>query len=124
MRFILSSNKQDDQGVPAMAELVRAERQGAAMTITIDRHERRNALNEQVAEGIVAALDEAERDTSCRAVVLTGAGDRAFCAGGDLQPGADGTPFTIDVADPRHYVVRLLQRMDFCRLPLIARVNG
>jgi enoyl-CoA hydratase/carnithine racemase len=107
-----------------MAELVRAERRGAAMTITIDRHERRNALNEQVADGIVAALDAAESDASCRAVVLTGAGDRAFCAGGDLQPGADGTPFTIDVADPRHYVVRLLKRMDSCRLPLIARVNG
>lgn len=107
-----------------MPELVRAERQGAAMTITITRHERRNALNEQVADGIVAALDVAEQDIACRAVVLTGAGDRAFCAGGDLQPGADGTPFTIDVADPRHYVVRLLKRMDSCRLPLIARVNG
>jgi enoyl-CoA hydratase/carnithine racemase len=105
-------------------ELVRAERRGAAMTITITRHERRNALNEQVADGIVAALDAAEQDIACRAVVLTGAGDRAFCAGGDLQPGADGTPFTIDVADPRHYVVRLLKRMDACRLPLIARVNG
>ncbi len=107
-----------------MSELVRAERRGAAMTITIDRHERRNALNEQVADGIVAALDAAERDSACRAVVLTGAGDRAFCAGGDLQRGADGTPFTIDVADPRHYVVRLLKRMDACRLPLVARVNG
>ena len=107
-----------------MAELVRAERRGAAMTITIDRHERRNALNEQVAQGIVAALDTAEQDPACRAVVLTGAGDRAFCAGGDLQLSADGTPFTIDVADPRHYVVRLLKRMDACRLPLIARVNG
>ena len=107
-----------------VSELVRAERRGAAMTITITRHERRNALNEEVADGIVAALDAAEQDAACRAVVLTGAGDRAFCAGGDLQPGADGTPFTIDAADPRHYVVRLLKRMDFCRLPLIARVNG
>ena len=107
-----------------MGELVRAERRGAAMTITIDRHERRNALNEQVAQGIVAALDAAEQDSACRAVVLTGAGDRAFCAGGDLQRSADGTPFTIDVADPRHYVVRLLKRMDACRLPLVARVNG
>jgi enoyl-CoA hydratase/carnithine racemase len=107
-----------------VGELVRAERRGAAMTITIDRHERRNALNEQVAQGIVAALDAAEQDSACRAVVLTGAGDRAFCAGGDLQRSADGTPFTIDVADPRHYVVRLLKRMDACRLPLVARVNG
>jgi enoyl-CoA hydratase/carnithine racemase len=110
--------------VLALPELVRAERHGAVMTITIDRHDRRNALNEEVADRIVAALDAAEQDIACRAVVLTGIGDRAFCAGGDLQPAADGTPFTIDVADPRHYVVRLLKRMDACRLPLIARVNG
>ena len=107
-----------------MPELVRVEREPAVTTITIDRHERRNALNEEVAQGIVAAIDAAEADPACRAIVLTGAGDRAFCAGGDLQHGADGTPFTIDAADPRHYVVRLLKRMDACRLPLIARVNG
>ena len=92
--------------------------------ITIDRAERRNALNEAVAEGIVAGLDAAEGDSSVRAVVLTGAGDKAFCAGGDLKPGADGTPFMLDPADPRHYVAHLLRRMEACRLPLIARVNG
>jgi len=94
------------------------------LTITIDREERRNALNEAVALGIGAGLDQAETDRSVRAVVLTGAGDKAFCAGGDLQPAADGTPFTIDAANPRHYVAHLLRRMDACRLPLVARVNG
>ncbi|HMN71138.1 MAG TPA: enoyl-CoA hydratase-related protein [Rhodoblastus sp.] len=107
-----------------MAETISVERRGAVTTIAIARPDRRNALNESVAEEIVAVLDGAERDGACRAIVLTGVGDRAFCAGGDLQPGADGTPFTIDVADPRHYVVRLLKRMDACRLPLVARVNG
>ena len=99
-------------------------RRGAALVATIDRVARRNALNEAVAAGIVAALDEAEADPEIRAVVLTGAGDKAFCAGGDLKPNADGTPFTIDAADPRHYVAALLRRMDACRLPLVARVNG
>ena len=107
-----------------MSQPIRIERNGAVMTIVIDREERRNALNEAVAAGITAGLDEAEADRSIRAVVLTGAGDKAFCAGGDLQLQADGTPFTIDAADPRHYVARLLRRMDACRLPLIARVNG
>lgn len=97
---------------------------GAALWIEINRPERRNALNENVASGIRAGLDEAEADRSIRAVVLTGVGDKAFCAGGDLQLQADGTPFTIDAADPRHYVVALLRRMDACRLPIIARVNG
>ncbi|CAG1002063.1 methylglutaconyl-CoA hydratase [Rhizobiaceae bacterium] len=107
-----------------MSQPTRIERNGAVMTIVIDREERRNALNEAVAAGITAALDAAEADRSVRAVVLTGAGDKAFCAGGDLQLQSDGTPFTIDAADPRHYVARLLRRMDACRLPLVARVNG
>ena len=107
-----------------MSESVRIVRNGAVMTIVIDREERRNALNEAVVAGIWAGLDEAEGDRSIRAVVLTGAGDRAFCAGGDLQFQPDGTPFTIDAADPRHYFARLLRRMDACRLPIVARVNG
>lgn len=107
-----------------MTDCVRTEREDAVLTIVIDREARRNALNEAVALGIIAGLDEAEADRAVRAVVLTGAGDKAFCAGGDLQPSADGTPFSIDAADPRHYVVRLFRRMDACRLPIIARVNG
>ncbi len=107
-----------------VTEPVTIERRQEALWITISREERRNALNQEVAELIHAGLDRAEADRSVRAVVLTGAGDKAFCAGGDLQLQADGTPFTIDVADPRHYVARLLRRMDSCRLPLVARVNG
>lgn len=107
-----------------MTEPVLIERRDSVLWITINREERRNALNEKVAEGIVAGLDSAEADKAIRAVVLTGAGTKAFCAGGDLQLQADGTPFTISASDPRHYVARLLRRMDACRLPLIARVNG
>lgn len=103
---------------------VRTERRNGVLVVVIDRPERRNALNEAVALGVIEALDEAETDRSVRAIVLTGAGEIAFCAGGDLQPAADGTPFAIEPADPRHYVVSLLRRMEFCRLPIIARVNG
>ena len=112
------------EGRMRVSGTVTVERRGYVTTIAIARPDRRNALNASVADEIVAAIDAAELDTQCRAIVLTGVGDRAFCAGGDLQPGADGTPFTIDASDPRHYVVRLLKRMDACRLPLIARVNG
>jgi len=111
-------------GDGSVAGLVRVQREDVVLTIVIDREERRNALNEAVARQISAGLDAAEADRAVRAVVLTGAGDKAFCAGGDLQPAADGAPFTIDAADPRHYVAQLLRRMDSCRLPLIARVNG
>lgn len=107
-----------------MSDVVSTERDGAVLTVTITREARRNALNEAVASGICEALDRAEADDEIRAVVLTGAGEKAFCAGGDLQPSADGAPFSIDAADPRHYVANLFRRMNACRLPLIARVNG
>ncbi|SEO42520.1 Enoyl-CoA hydratase/carnithine racemase [Salinihabitans flavidus] len=107
-----------------MSDVVSTGRDGAVLTVTIAREARRNALNEAVASGICEALDRAEADDAIRAVVLTGAGDKAFCAGGDLQPSADGAPFSIDAADPRHYVANLFRRMNACRLPLIARVNG
>ncbi len=107
-----------------MNEVVKATRKGQVLTIAIDRPEKRNALNQEVARGIVEQLDRAEADADIRAVVLTGSGEKAFCAGGDLQLSAEGTPFTIDHADPRHYVAQLLRRLQACRLPLIARVNG
>jgi enoyl-CoA hydratase/carnithine racemase len=107
-----------------VADAVLTNREGVVFTLTINRPERSNALNEAVADAIIRGLDAAEADLDVRAIVLTGAGTNAFCAGGDLKPAADGAPFGLDPADPRHYVVTLLKRMDACRLPLIARLNG
>ena len=68
-----------------MTSPVLVERRDGVQWITLNRAERRNALNEEVVrllrEGITAAV--ADRD--CRAIVLTGAGDQAFCAGGDVK---------------------------------------
>ena len=107
-----------------MSDVVLTAREGAVLRITINRPERRNAMNEEVCAGIAAGVDEAEATPGVRVIVLTGAGDKAFCAGGDLKPGADGTPFVIDPANPRHYVIQLFRRLERCGLPVIARVNG
>ncbi|HJQ15968.1 MAG TPA: enoyl-CoA hydratase-related protein [Allosphingosinicella sp.] len=105
-------------------ELVLFERRNSAAVITINRPDRRNALNEGVADGIMTGIERAEADPACRSIILTGAGDRAFCAGGDLGKDKSGTPFDIDFANPRSFVIKLLKRMNDCRLPIIARVNG
>ena len=55
-------------------------------TIMINRAERRNALNNQVIDELTSALDSARVDTDVNVIVLTGAGERAFSAGGDLSP--------------------------------------
>ncbi|MEM6105714.1 enoyl-CoA hydratase-related protein [Mycobacterium sp. 050272] len=55
------------------------------MVITINRPEARNAINAAVSIGVGDALEEAQHDPEVRAVVLTGAGDKSFCAGADLK---------------------------------------
>lgn len=66
-------------------EQVLVERCGNVMVITINRPEARNAVNEAVCLGVGAAVEQAEADVDVRVVVLTGAGDKAFCAGADLK---------------------------------------
>ena len=61
------------------------ERHGAAAVVTIDRQERRNAVEGGTADALAAAYDRFEADDEARALVLTGAGDVAFCAGADLK---------------------------------------
>jgi enoyl-CoA hydratase/carnithine racemase len=66
----------------------RTARQGAAMIVTIDRPTAMNAFTAQMKDELIAALDEADADDAVRAVIFTGAGERAYCAGADLSAGA------------------------------------
>jgi len=68
------------------------ERRGPILILRLNRPEARNALNAGLIAGIGAAMVEAESDSAIRAVVITGTGDRSFCAGMDLQAfaGDDG----------------------------------
>ena len=70
-------------------ELVR-ERQGNVLVVRLNRPEARNALTPAILEGIGEAILEAESDPEIRVIVLTGTGDRAFCAGMDLRSFASG----------------------------------
>lgn len=108
----------------ASTQDVLVEQRGSVRWITINRAERRNALNAGVVAAIGEAIAGAEAVEGCLAVVLTGAGDRAFCAGADLQKSTEGFAFAIDYSRPIHYLVDLFRIMRACRLPIIARVNG
>lgn len=105
-------------------QAVLIERRGAVQWITINRPERRNALNEEVVRLIDDGIVQANAAGNVRAIVLTGTGDKAFCAGADLQKSVKGGAFDVDFSRPRHYIVDLFKRMQDCPLPLIARVNG
>ena len=71
---------------------VLTERQGHVLVVTINRPEAHNAVNLAVSVGIGDALDQADADPDVRAIVITGAGDQAFCAGADLKAFSRGEP--------------------------------
>jgi crotonobetainyl-CoA hydratase len=70
---------------PTAPPAVLVERSGNVLIITINRPEARNAINAAVSIGVGEALEEAQNDAGVRAVVITGAGDKSFCAGADLK---------------------------------------
>jgi len=101
---------------------VRLDRRGDVLWVTIDRVARRNAINAAVLAGIHSAVDMARADKTLRAIVLTGAGDKAFCAGADLAEGKDSFQAALD--EPTTDFGRLARAVRNLGVPLIARVNG
>jgi enoyl-CoA hydratase len=101
-----------------MSDEVRYERNGAAAVLTIDRPERRNAVDGNTAEGLKAGYERFEADEEARVLILCGAGDVAFCAGADLKAIDTLAPRMTDPAGP----------LGFTRLtpskPTIAAISG
>ena len=98
---------------------VERERRGRVEVLTINRPEARNAINSDVTAAMGAALDELADDGDCWVVVLTGSGDKSFCAGMDLKAFASGQGAGIIDANGFASVTR----RSFPK-PLIAAVNG
>ncbi|MFN4241370.1 MAG: crotonase/enoyl-CoA hydratase family protein [Erythrobacter cryptus] len=100
-------------------------------TITLNRPDKMNAYTRTMGEEIIAAMDDIDADDSVRAVIFTGSGERAFCAGADLTPEGGGQVFASgeeveSLSDPR---VRdggglLTLRLFESTKPLIAACNG
>jgi len=103
-------------------EQVRYEVDGPVARITIDRPERRNSMSFTVMHGLVEAFALAKADESVRVVVLTGEGDKAFCAGADLSGIADTSAAAIH--DGRGMIADIFRLMWSLGKPVIARVRG
>jgi enoyl-CoA hydratase/carnithine racemase len=90
------------------------------LSFTITREARRNALTADVLTGLAACFAQAEADRAVRAIVITGAGDKAFCAGADLH----GNAFQIDTSEPYGRLAELMRAARRVNVPIVARVNG
>jgi enoyl-CoA hydratase/carnithine racemase len=105
--------------VPEVTGPVGYELAGPVAWLTINRPEARNALSAGVRAGLYAGLRRFSTDDSARVLVLTGAGDQAFCAGGDLKEMArDGLQ-----VPPPDFVPQPGRNLEVAK-PVIAAVNG
>jgi enoyl-CoA hydratase len=94
----------------------------AVVTITINRPDAHNALDESVLADLARVLDGVISDASVRAVIITGSGEKAFSAGADLKElAAMATERAFEVLSAGHAVLRSLERAP---VPVIAAVNG
>src|SRR5262249_3763934 len=99
---------------------------GAVALLTFNRPEKLNALNYALIDCVMEALDAIEADGAIRAVVLTGAGDRAFSAGADIHEFSESVRRGPDIA-VKEFVRRgqaMTARMEAFPKPIIAAVNG
>lgn len=102
---------------------VLVEGDGQVVRVTLNRPERRNALDERLVTELDDVLAELETAAWCRAIVVTGAGS-AFCAGGDLSDLPDG-PIDPAWAAARHRrFLQLAERLQHLPKPTVAAVNG
>ncbi len=117
-----------DRTGPSGSELL-AEQDGTVLTLTINRPERRNAMTWEITRGLRDEVARARSDPSVRVVVLTGAGDQAFCAGADLSgmvpsdTGGTGDHFA-DHHQARGWMAELFEDLWHLGKPTIARVQG
>ncbi len=103
------------------ANVVLEQRQGHIAILTINRPDKRNALNTQVRGALSAALTAADRDATVRAIIITGAGDKAFIAGADISEFEGRTAI-----DQRRVMTSssVFEAVAAVSKPVIAAVNG
>ena len=106
---------------PELAAELAVEQRGPVLWLTITREERRNAMSHGVLAGMAQAIAAVQGQRDIRAIVITGAGNKAFCAGADLQ---SAKAFTTDYSEPHGHLAQLLRVAKASNVPLIARVNG
>ncbi|MFC1707956.1 enoyl-CoA hydratase-related protein, partial [Planctomycetota bacterium] len=103
-------------------DMLLLENRGPIRIITINRPDKLNALNRKVLGELEAAVIEADADQTVRAIVLTGAGDKAFVAGADIAELADLNPGT-----GKAQVLMgqdIMRRLEMLNKPVVAAING
>jgi enoyl-CoA hydratase len=106
-----------------MAEFVSSKQDGAVALVTVD-HPPVNALSAPLLEELEAELERLDHDASVRAIVIRGAGERAFVAGADISEFPSLRESSPDEGGSARGIQKLGARMDASRTPLVAAIHG
>ena len=107
-----------------MYQTIVTETRDKAGMITLSREERRNAISPTMTDELLDALKKYDNDPNIVAVVLTGAGDRVFCAGADFGEAMSGTAALLDLHEEQRKFAELFKVIKSLRKPLVGRING
>jgi len=107
-----------------MYETIRTDAKDRIGTITLSREERRNTISPTMITELSDALKQYDDDPNIMAIVLTGAGSRAFCAGADFAEAMGATASLLDRHEEQRRFAELLKMIKGLQKPLLGRVNG
>jgi enoyl-CoA hydratase len=98
------------------------EKKQKVATVTLNRPKSLNALNTELLTKLLDSMQDAEVDSEVRAIVITGAGDRAFCAGADIEELFEKSP--LEASEWSQWVQGILTHLERQKKPVIAKING
>lgn len=107
-----------------MYQTIIAEVKDKVATITLSREERRNAISPLMTMELLDALTKYDDEPNVLVVVLTGAGDKAFCAGADLGESVSAAASFLDRHEEQRKFAELFKTIKNLKKPLIGRING
>ncbi len=104
--------------------VILSEQQGKVRVVTLNRPEARNALSPELVVALRNVLTEAEADASTVAVVLTGSGEKAFCAGADLGKSFGSDAGFLAMHEGRGEIAQIFRQLSLLKKPVIGAANG
>jgi enoyl-CoA hydratase len=105
-------------------ETVLLDRRDAVAIVRLNRVDKHNAISRQLSEELISTLDALDADDDVRVLILTGAGEKSFCAGADMAESALGRNARPDDDGRRDFAAQAVAHVARVRKPIIAAVNG
>lgn len=107
-----------------MYETIILEKTNEKGIITLNRPDKRNSISPKMTEEILDALEKHDKDPNVKVVIITGSGDKSFCAGGDLAPDPSGPQSFLDRYESSRKFAEIFRVLERYTKPTVARING